>query len=112
MIRLLSLLFIFSLIVSPLAGGHAFPSDGGGGGFSDTGMSLHTDPDQTVLCPGGHDHDAPTCCDFMMGCNAALMLRETELVKADQLIIAGQFQLNSDLRDSMEFVADPPPPRS
>jgi hypothetical protein len=112
MIRLLSLLLIFSLIVSPLAGGHAVSSDGGGGGFSDTGMSLHADPHHTAQCSGDHDQDAPTCWDFMMGCNAALMLRKTELVKVDELVIAGQFQLNSDLRDGIEFDADPPPPRS
>jgi hypothetical protein len=48
----------------------------------------------------------------MMSCTDASVLREAELMKTDQLVIAGQFQLNSDLRDGIEFDADPPPPRS
>jgi hypothetical protein len=112
MIRLLSLLLIFSLIVSPVAGGHAVPSDGGGGGFSDTGMSLHTDPLHAALCSGDHDQGTPACCDFMMGCTGDLVLREAELMKTDQLVMAGQFHLNSDIRNSIEFDADPPPPRA
>ena len=112
MIRLLTLLLALSLIVSPSAGGHAEMHDGAIGGDHEMEVSLHGEQQRAIQCPGDDDQSERSCCEFMMGCNVDVVIRTVDTVPADNSVSIGQYVLRSDHRDSIEFLADPPPPRT